>query len=136
MRTRTRKPKTSRAHGTGSTGSYYPATRITVQTDGGREKTSEPLYENIIPESCTILNESEYWRFSDIKNGRDDSTKDILRIPEVKELIQTTPDLAIVVQFGFMYAESNFEQLDDNVSFDLLSASRIKELLDEDWEDC
>ncbi|MEY8564863.1 hypothetical protein AALA48_08975 [Bifidobacterium pseudolongum] len=102
MRTRTRKPKTSRAHGTGSTGSYGPATRITIHPDGGRDKTSEPLYESIIPESCTLVKESVYWRFHDIMNGRDEATKTILSNPKIAALVAERPDLALAVQYGLL----------------------------------
>ncbi|PKU93191.1 hypothetical protein [Bifidobacterium pseudolongum] len=136
MRTRTGKPKTSRAHGTGSTGSYGPATRITIHPEGGRDKTLEPLYESIIPESCTLVKESVYWRFHDIMNGRDEATKTILSNPKIAALVAERPDLALAVQYGFVYAGGRFEQLYDYVAYDPLTPSRLRELFDEDWDDC
>lgn len=48
----------------------------------------------------------------------------------------STPGLALVVQYGFVYAGGRFEQLYDYVAYDLLTPSRLRELFDEDWDDC
>ncbi|WP_253610983.1 hypothetical protein [Bifidobacterium pseudolongum] len=127
------KPNASLTHGAGS---YYPATRITIQTSSGRYRDSRVLYETIVPESCMLVGESTYWRFHDIENGRDDATREILRIPEITRLVEGMPDLALVVQYGCVYAGTGFIQHLDYVSYDSLSPSRIKELRGEDWEDC
>lgn len=140
MRTRTRKPKTSRAHGTGSTGSYYPATRITLQPYEQcciyNVGNTDVPYSEIFPESCDIMEESLYSRYAEIEHGRDSMAKEILHMPEVHDLAIDTPNLALVVQYGHVYGEEGFIPNPGCVSFDPLSASRIKELLDEDWEDC
>lgn len=135
MRTRTRKPKTSRAHGTGSTGSYGPATCVTIQPVDDIDK-GEILYKTVIPESCTLPKESFYWHFDDSEDGRDDATRAILQIPEVRKLVGSTPGLVLVVQYGFVYAGGWFERSHDYVAFDPLTPSRLKELFDEDWDDC